>query len=118
MEHAGREPEAAPESFVGINPDSTPAVASAVVVSVLLAALVVALPSEWPLLVVALVSLGFAVLDVREVIHQVSRSASSLVAIASGVGGLHLAAAAVCVAAARRNRGARTDRGGVRQRAS
>jgi hypothetical protein len=94
--------QAATESFLGINPDSTPAVASAVVVSVSLAALVFAFPNALILLIAALAGIGFTALDAREILHQVSRSRGSLVATASAVAVLHLAAAITAFVASRR----------------
>ena len=60
-------------------------------------------PALRPLLVlVALAALAFCSFDVREAIHQASESRTGLVVVAALVAALHLAAAGVALAMARR----------------
>lgn len=82
------------EEILGLNLESTPLVAAAVVGSLLLAGAVWIRPQRRPLLaVVALVMLAFAVLDILEVVHQLDESRAALAITAAIVAALHLAAA-------------------------
>jgi hypothetical protein len=95
---AGRESSAthAPgqnsENLLGINPEATGLVAVAVALSLLLAALILAVGSPLLAAGVALAMLAFTVLDVREVTHQLHESRSGLAALAAAVALLHLLA--------------------------
>ena len=71
--------------------------------SLLLAFGVWRFPGLRPLLVlVALAALTFCAFDVREAVHQASESRTGLIVVAAIVAALHLAAAALALAMARR----------------
>jgi hypothetical protein len=76
--------------LLGINPEALSLLVIALIVSVLLAASVWFRPLVPVLISVAGFGLLFAALDVREVLHQVDESRTSLIAIASTLIGLHL----------------------------
>ena len=60
-------------------------------------------PGSRPLLaLVVLAMVAFAVLDVREVVHQLDEDNGGLALLAAAVAALHLGVAAVAVALARR----------------
>jgi hypothetical protein len=86
------------ERVFGIDTESTPLVAVAVGISVLLA-LAVWIIDSW-LVLVGVVGFGLvaAAFDVREVFHQLDESRTNLVVIASLVAGLHVAVAASAAA--------------------
>ncbi len=90
------------EQVLGIDLESTTLVTVAVLVSLAAAAMLVALRRRWVLALVALVAAGFAVLDVLEVVHQLSIERAGLAIVAAIVGVLHAAVVAVVVAAASR----------------
>jgi hypothetical protein len=85
--------------LLGINPEALSLLVIALIVSVLLAAAVWFRPLV-PVLI-AIVGFGvlFAALDVRELIHQVDESRTSLIVIASTLIGLHLLVAMLAAAA-------------------
>jgi hypothetical protein len=82
--------------------ESTPLVAAAAAFSLALA-LAVWLRPGWRrlLLCVAIAMVAFALLDVRELAHQVDEQDTGLALLAAVVAGLHLAAAAVALLAPR-----------------
>jgi hypothetical protein len=81
------------ERLLGINPESAGLTAGVAVLSLLLAAALVAWPRQVLLVAVVFVGLLFAALDVREGLQQASESNPGLLAIALGTGVLHLGAA-------------------------
>ena len=81
------------ETILGINPESTGALAAAVVVSLLVAAAVWFWDNPAVLIVTAVVALLFATLDVREVLHQIDESRHGLALLALLAAVLHLGAA-------------------------
>jgi hypothetical protein len=91
---AHRARERGGERVFGIDTESTPLVAIAVGVSVLLALAIWLTGSPLALIAVAGFGLVAAAFDVREIFHQLDESRTNLVAIASVVAALHLAAAA------------------------
>jgi hypothetical protein len=95
-EVAGRAEEGGEESVLGVDLDGTPFVVLGAVASLGLA-LAVWLHPEWRLLLglVAAAMVAFAVLDAREVVHQVDEDNGGLAVLAGVVAVLHLAAAAV-----------------------
>jgi hypothetical protein len=98
---ASRRPEDE-DALLGIDAESTPLVVAAVALSVALAAAVWLRPDlELLLILVAAAMLAFAVLDVREVVHQSDESNGGLAALAGVVATLHLAAAALAFRMAR-----------------
>lgn len=91
------------EEVLGIDLESTPLVILAVVGSLALAAGVWLRPDLRVLLLIVFVAmLAFAVLDVREVFHQVDESNEGIAALAVAVALLHLAAAGLALSTERR----------------
>ena len=83
-------------TILGVNPESTALAAVAAAGSLLLAAGLWFRPAwRWPLMIAALGMALFTVLDVREVLHQLDESRTSLALLATLVAALHLSAAAV-----------------------
>jgi hypothetical protein len=85
--------------LLGVNPEALSLVIIAVIASVPLA---VATCFRRPALVLCATAgfgLIFAALDVREVLHQIDESRTSLIVIASSLIGLHLLAATLASAA-------------------
>lgn len=80
------------EDLLGINPEATALVVTAVVVSLLLAALILTVGSPLAAAGVTLAMLAFTALDIREVTHQLHESRSGLAALAAAVALLHLLA--------------------------
>lgn len=95
----GTSHEAQTETLLGINPEATPLIVIAVVLSLALAAAVIAVGSPSLLPVVALVMLAFAALDIRELTHQLHESRPGLAALAATVALLHLVAAGTALMA-------------------
>jgi hypothetical protein len=89
------------ETLLGINPEATPLVVIAVLLSLLLAAAVLGVSSPLLLTSAALAMLAFAALDIREVTHQLNESRPGLAALAAAVALLHLLAAAAALTARR-----------------
>jgi hypothetical protein len=79
----------ATETILGINPESTGAIAAVVVISLLLAAALWLSGTAGVLIVAAIFALLVAALDLREVMHQLSESRMSLAAIALVAAILH-----------------------------
>ena len=96
--------EHSPETVLGVNPEATGLVVTAVAVSVLLAALILTVGSPLLAAVVALVMLAFIALDIREVTHQLNESHPGLAALAATIALLHLAAGAVALLTTRDTR--------------
>lgn len=93
------------ETLFGTDPESTPLVVLAIVTSLLLAAGCWFRPEwRWLLVVTAFAMAAFAVLDLREVIHQLDESDTGLAVVAGAVASLHVAAAVTAVILARRSR--------------
>jgi hypothetical protein len=89
------------EELFGINPESAGLTAAVAAMSLLLAVLLVARPGKALLVAVIVVGLAFAVLDVREGIHQANESKAGLLVIALVTGLLHLGVAVAAVAGLR-----------------
>lgn len=83
----------ASETILGINPESTGAVAAAVVVSLVLAAALWFWGNPAVLIAAAAFALLFAVLDLREVAHQLAEARGGLAAIALLAAALHVGVA-------------------------
>jgi len=78
---------------LGVNLESTPLVLAAGALSLLLAALVVFRPNRVTLVAVVVVGVGFALLEVVEVVHQANRNRTGLLILALTAALLHMAAA-------------------------
>lgn len=90
------------ETFLGIDFEAVPFIVLAAVFSLGLALAVWAHPGSGPLLAfVAVAMIAFAVLDVRELVHQLDEDTSGLALLAGVVAPLHLGVAAVAIALAR-----------------
>ena len=83
------------ERVLGLDIESVPLVASAALASVVLAIGVWLRQDRWLLWLVAGFALGFAVLDVAELAHQIDKNRTGLAVIAAAVAAIHLAAASV-----------------------
>jgi hypothetical protein len=93
------------ETLFGNDPESTPLVVLAIVASLLLASGCWFRPEwRWLLVVTAFAMAAFAVLDLREVIHQLDESGAGLASVAGAVATLHVAAAVTAVILSRRSR--------------
>jgi len=98
--------EVATETTFGVDPESTPLVVLAIVASLLLAAGCWFRPDwRWLLVFTAFAMAAFAVLDLREVIHQIDESNTGLALLAGAVAVIHAAAAVTAVVLRRRSRG-------------
>jgi hypothetical protein len=101
----GSEEPKGEETLLGTDPESTPLIVLAIVASLLLAAGCWFRPEwRWLLVVTAFAMAAFAVLDLREVIHQLDESDGGLAFVAGAVATLHVAAAVIAVILARRSR--------------
>lgn len=90
------------EKFLGIDYEAVPFILLAAVFSLALAAAVWLLPGSVPLLALVVVAMvAFAVLDVREAVHQLDEDNGGLALLAGVVVALHLGVAAVALALAR-----------------
>jgi len=85
----------ASETMFGINPESTGAVAAAVIISLLLAAALWFWRTPAVLIVAVVFALLFVVLDLREVMHQLSEARGGLAAIALVAAVLHTGVALI-----------------------
>jgi hypothetical protein len=85
--------------LVGINPEALSLLVIALVISVLLATAVRFRPLAAVLIAIVGFGLLFAALDVREVLHQVDESRTSLIVIAGVLIGLHVLIAMLAAAA-------------------
>ena len=94
---AGEAHDEEAEALLGIDVESTPLVALAVIIGLAIAALTATRLGQVPafLLAVAVIALAWAVLDVREFLHQLDESRTGIALVAIVVAVLHLAAAAV-----------------------
>ena len=98
VEGSGSEERNGEETLFGTDPETTPLVVLAIVASLLLAAGCWFRPEwRWLLVVTALAMAAFAVLDLREVIHQLDESNTGLAVLAGAVAILHGAAAVTSV---------------------
>lgn len=95
---------------LGINIEAIPFIVLAALASLALAVAAWTRPRPAVLGVVAAAMLFFAVLDIREVFHQVDESQTGLAILAGIVAALHLAAAATAAASASRARVAVSQR--------
>jgi len=94
------------ETVAGVDPESTPLVVFAIVTSLLLAAGCWFRPDwRWLLVATAFAMAAFAVLDLRELIHQLDESNTGLAVQAGAVAILHGAAAVTAVILRRRSIG-------------
>jgi hypothetical protein len=97
-EVGGESHAAASETVLGINPESVPLIAAALVASLVLA---VGIWLYWRRAVILWVAAGamfaFAALDVIEVVHQLAVQHPALVAVAAVVAILHLLAAILAI---------------------
>jgi hypothetical protein len=89
------------EELLGINPESAGLTVIVAAVSLLLAALLIAQPRRGLLVAAVVVGLVFAILDIREGIHQASESNTGLLVIALITGLLHLGVAVAAAAGLR-----------------
>jgi hypothetical protein len=83
------------ETMFGIDPESTGAIAAAVIISLLLAAALWFWRTPTALIVAVVFALLFAVLDLREVMHQLSEARGGLAAIAVVAAVLHIGVALI-----------------------
>jgi hypothetical protein len=97
-------PEVSSERLLGIDPESTALVVVAALASIALAVAVVRTRSAAVLWIALAFGLAFAVLDVRELVHQADESRTGLVVLAGAVAVLHLAVAALAAAGLARRR--------------
>jgi hypothetical protein len=103
---AGASEEAGSEALFGIDLESTPLMVFAIVVSLLLAAGSWFRPEwRWLLVATGFAMAVFAVVDLREVIHQLDESNTGIAFVAGAVAILHAAAAVTAVIVARRSQG-------------
>ena len=90
------------ETFLGIDYEAVPFIVLAAAFSLVLAAAVWLRPASVPLLAFVVVAMvAFAVLDVREVVHQLDEDNGGLALLAGVVAAVHLGVAAVALALAR-----------------
>jgi hypothetical protein len=106
-EESGAEPaetHATESRLLGVDVESTPAIALAVAAGLGLALLTATKLGRKRafLLVIAAIALAWAALDVREVAHQIDESRTGIALVAGAVAALHLAAAFVAVQLSRR----------------
>jgi hypothetical protein len=91
------------ETLLGVDLESTPLIVAAVIVSLALAGGAWARPDSRPLMaLIGVAMLVFAVLDIREVVHQLDEDRTGLALLAALVALLHLAAAALAIRLAHR----------------
>lgn len=94
-------------TILGVDPEATPFVILVVVASLALAGAIRFRPGwRWLLLVAAIGMLVFAVLDVREAVHQFDEGAPGLGIAASVIAVLHALAGAIALLLRRSNAGA------------
>jgi hypothetical protein len=95
-------PESASETILGVNVESWPLAIAAAIVSIGIALAAWRGRPRTILFAVAVFALAFAVLDIREVIHQASEGRTGIVVLASLIALVHLAAAALAAFVATR----------------
>jgi hypothetical protein len=83
------------ETLLGIDIESPLAVGAGVVLSIALAAFALRSNKKTVLVVIALFALGFALLDGKELFHQLDENRTSLAVLAGVIGVLHLGTAGV-----------------------
>ena len=83
------------EKVLGLNLESTPLAIGAVLASVALAVATWRTNHKLALLTAGLFAVAFAVLDIAELAHQISKSATGFAALAGAIAAMHLAAALV-----------------------
>jgi hypothetical protein len=103
------------ETLLGIDVESTPLVVLAVLVGLALAVLAATRAGDHAgvLSAIALIALVWAVLDVREALHQVDESRTGVALLATGVAVLHLATAAAAGRLAARAKAGSPGRAGT-----
>lgn len=94
---AGVASETAEYRPLGVNLESTPLVIGGAMLSVLLAALVIARSRREVLIVAALLALAFTTLEVAEVAHQIDANKTGLVVLALLAGVLHALTAGLAI---------------------
>jgi hypothetical protein len=87
----------------GLDLEAWPFIITAIIVSIALAILTVALQSPWPIVAAGIVATVFAVFDVAEVVHQIRDSQWLLAGVAIGVTALHAAVLGLVVLLTRRS---------------
>ncbi len=87
--------ETSGETLLGVNPESTGAIAAAVIISLLLAAALWLWQAPALLVFVAVFALLFATFDLREVAHQFGEARGGLALLALLAALLHLAVAII-----------------------
>jgi len=92
------------ETLLGINPEATWLVVTAVAVSLLLAALILTAGSPLFAGIIALTMLAFTALDIRELTHQLNESHLGLAALAAAIAALHLFAGTTALITIRHTR--------------
>ena len=85
------------ERVLGLDLESPAPIAGALLLSAALAALVLWRPDRRVLVVIAVASGAFAVLDIAEVIHQLDEDRTGLAALAATITAMHAAAAALAL---------------------
>jgi hypothetical protein len=93
--------ESGSEAILGVDTESLPVITIAVLIALLLVAAIWWRPRREVLIVAIVFCLGAAVLDFRELLHQLDEGRNSVAILAAAVALLHLAAAGAGVAALR-----------------
>lgn len=106
---AATSPEEGAETVLGVNLERTPVIVLGALVSLALAGVVLRWPRGGILAAATLFCVASAVLDGREVAHQLDEDAGGLAALAVLALVLHLGAALVAALALVRSRGGRAD---------
>jgi hypothetical protein len=96
------------EKLFGLDIENPVAVTAAAVATAGLATLILFVPASWPLALAILLGLAFAVLDVREALHQQDEGRTAIAAIAWILLAIHLGIVTVSAVSLNRSRGSRT----------
>jgi hypothetical protein len=91
---AGEAEHGAEGTVLGVDAESTAAIAAAIAVSVALAVGLWFLNRRWLALLAVAFGIVFAVFDIAEIIHQINESRAGLAVLAGLIAALHLAASA------------------------
>jgi hypothetical protein len=112
---AGEAGEKTDEAVLGVNVESTPLVVLAVIVGLALVVLAATRFGELAsvLTAIALITLAWAALDVREVLHQADESRTGIALVAAAVALLHVAAAVIAGRLAAQSRVSSPGRAGT-----
>lgn len=89
--------ESADEKVLGVNPEATPLVVLAVIVSLILAVATWLSNNKVVLLITAGFAAVFAVFDIAELVHQIDRSESGLAVLAAILAVIHAGTALLAV---------------------